>query len=168
MTMHRFLRAPLIGGAAAIAVVILLATGQAALAQTPDDSGQGSNLQKKGASKQQDKPGAGQVAPKPSPAGKQGSARKPQHNRPGVGVQGPPSPLSRKSTLDDRRRSKQPKRGSAPKPTVVLKPGEVPAIEFDTQVWDFGRIRAGYDVKHEFWFTNTGTGPLEILRVKPG
>jgi hypothetical protein len=55
-----------------------------------------------------------------------------------------------------------------PEPTVVLKPGEVPAIKFDITTYDFGRIRAGGDVIHDFWFTNTGTGPLEILRVKPG
>jgi hypothetical protein len=55
-----------------------------------------------------------------------------------------------------------------PEPTVVLKPGEMPAIKFDTPVYDFGRVRAGPDVVHDFWFTNTGTGPLEILKVRPG
>ena len=55
-----------------------------------------------------------------------------------------------------------------PQPTIVLKPGEVPAIKFDTPSYEFGRIRSGTDVLHDFWFTNTGTGPLEILRVKPG
>lgn len=55
-----------------------------------------------------------------------------------------------------------------PAPTVVLKPGEAPAIQFDMMEYDFGRIRAGGDVIHDFWFTNTGTGPLELLRVKPG
>lgn len=62
----------------------------------------------------------------------------------------------------------------APKPTadippatVTLKPGEVPAIKFDTPIYDFGRIRAGQDVVHDFWFSNTGTGPLELLRVRP-
>lgn len=54
-----------------------------------------------------------------------------------------------------------------PEPTVVLKPGEVPAIKFDEPNYDFGRIRAGEDVVHTYWFTNTGNGPLEILRVKP-
>ncbi len=54
-----------------------------------------------------------------------------------------------------------------PAPTVTLKPGEVPAIKFDTPVYDFGRVRAGQDVTHDFWFTNTGTGPLELLRVRP-
>lgn len=55
-----------------------------------------------------------------------------------------------------------------PRPTIVLKPGEVPAVEFDTPTYNFGRIRAGTDIRHDFWFTNTGTGPLEILAVKPG
>jgi hypothetical protein len=54
-----------------------------------------------------------------------------------------------------------------PKPTVVLKPGEKPGIKFDMLVYDFGKIRAGSDVVHEYWFTNTGNGPLEILQVKP-
>ncbi len=58
-------------------------------------------------------------------------------------------------------------RQAVPKPTVVLKPGEMPGIKFDTMIYDFGRIRAGSDVIHEYWFTNTGNGPLEILSVKP-
>ncbi len=63
-------------------------------------------------------------------------------------------------------RAKKP--AGIPEPTVVLKPGEVPAIKFDTPTYDFGRVRAGPDVVHDFWFTNTGTGPLEILKVRPG
>lgn len=54
-----------------------------------------------------------------------------------------------------------------PQPTVVLKEGEKPAVKFDTPIYDFGKVRSGSDVEHEFWFTNTGNGPLEILRVKP-
>ncbi|GJQ27937.1 MAG: hypothetical protein HBSAPP02_29690 [Phycisphaerae bacterium] len=63
-----------------------------------------------------------------------------------------------------------PKQKIAPQPsepTVVLKPGEVPAIKFDTPTFNFGRVRAGTDVTHDFWFTNTGTGPLELLSVRP-
>ncbi len=56
----------------------------------------------------------------------------------------------------------------APTPTVQLKPGEVPAIEFDTPTYDFGRVKAGEPIEHEFWFTNKGTGPLEILSAKAG
>lgn len=55
----------------------------------------------------------------------------------------------------------------APTPTVVLKPGEVPAVKFDTPTYDFGRVQSGADIRHDFYFTNTGTGPLEILQVKP-
>jgi hypothetical protein len=56
---------------------------------------------------------------------------------------------------------------AAPQPTVQLKPGEVPGIKFDTPTYDFGRVPAGQDVLHDFWFTNTGNGPLEILAAKP-
>ncbi len=55
-----------------------------------------------------------------------------------------------------------------PQPTVVLKPGEIPGITFKEPVYDFGRVRLGMDVTHDFEFTNSGTGPLEILLVKPG
>lgn len=54
-----------------------------------------------------------------------------------------------------------------PAPTVVLKEGEVPAIKFDTPTYEFGRVRSGQEVVHDFWFTNTGTGPVEILKVRP-
>lgn len=54
-----------------------------------------------------------------------------------------------------------------PKPTVVLKPGEVPVMTIDTPSYNFGKVREGTEVVHDFWFTNTGNGPLEILRVKP-
>jgi hypothetical protein len=58
-------------------------------------------------------------------------------------------------------------RNDVPEPTVKLKEGEVPAIKFDTPTYDFGRVRVGQDIKHDFWFTNTGTGPLELMKVKP-
>ena len=54
-----------------------------------------------------------------------------------------------------------------PEPTVQLKPGEIPAVKFDVPDYDFGKISAGQEVLHDFWFTNTGNGPLEILSVKP-
>lgn len=54
------------------------------------------------------------------------------------------------------------------KPTVVLKPGEAPNIQFETPIYNFGRVRSGTEILYDFWYTNTGTGPLEILRVKPG
>jgi hypothetical protein len=62
----------------------------------------------------------------------------------------------------------RPRGGGPPKPTVILKPGEVPAISFEEPTWDFGRVKAGDDITHDFVFKNTGTGPLEILDVHPG
>ncbi len=60
------------------------------------------------------------------------------------------------------------RRKGIPRPTVALKPGEKPQAQFETPVYDFGRQRAGEKVKLDFWFKNVGTGPLEILKVKPG
>lgn len=54
-----------------------------------------------------------------------------------------------------------------PAPTVQLKEGEVPGVKFDTPTYEFGRVRSGQEIVHDFWFTNTGTGPLEILKVRP-
>lgn len=54
-----------------------------------------------------------------------------------------------------------------PEPTVQLKEGEVPGVKFDTPTYDFGRVRSGQEVTHDFWFSNTGTGPLELLKVRP-
>ena len=168
MTFQRFLRSPIIAGAAAVAVVAVLAVGQTALAQAPNDPGQKSGLQKKADPKKEDQPNADRAAAQPQRADSKASARRTQQPRPGKAIQGPPSPKAKKGARGAQPRPRAPRRGTTPKPTVVLKPGEIPAIVFDTPVWDFGRIRAGFEVKHEFWFTNTGTGPLEILRVKPG
>jgi len=55
-----------------------------------------------------------------------------------------------------------------PEPTVKLEPGQTPAIKFDTPIYDFGKVKGGTDVVHDFFFTNVGNGPLEILKVKPG
>lgn len=55
-----------------------------------------------------------------------------------------------------------------PKPTVVLKPGETPKPQFENAAFSYGTVRAGTVIDHEFKFTNTGTGPLEILAVRPG
>lgn len=79
----------------------------------------------------------------------------------GANVMGPPAPSTARKAA--------PRRApNIPEPTVTLKPGEVPSIEFDTPKYNFGRVEAGGDVVHDFWFTNRGTGPLEILSVKPG
>ncbi|MFH1417534.1 MAG: DUF1573 domain-containing protein [Planctomycetota bacterium] len=81
----------------------------------------------------------------PSTPTTQEADAKPTHESPGVGGTYP----------------------GVPKPAIVLKPGETPAIEFDAPVFDFGRHSDDSEVKHEFKFTNTGTGPLEILKVQP-
>ena len=91
--------------------------------------------------------------------------------KPGVArnrlVQRPTLTGSQKPVAPARRAVGSKVRNAAPTPTVVLKAGEVPNISFDTPNYNFGRVRAGQPIKHDFWFTNTGTGPLEILRVKP-
>ncbi len=61
-----------------------------------------------------------------------------------------------------------PRAPTIPEPTVELKPGEVPAIKFDTPVYNYGRIMAGTPVEFVYYFTNPGNGPLEILKVRPG
>lgn len=43
-----------------------------------------------------------------------------------------------------------------------------PAIKFENQIYDFGKVKSGEVVKHSFIFTNTGTSTLDILQVKPG
>lgn len=80
---------------------------------------------------------------------------------------GPVAPR-RRAVQPAQRPAKPVNRNQVPEPTVKLKPGEAPAIKFDMMTYDFGRIRAGDDVIHDYYFSNTGTGPLEILRVKPG
>jgi hypothetical protein len=43
-----------------------------------------------------------------------------------------------------------------------------PSIEFATPVFDFGQIKQGEMVRHNFTFKNNGSGVLEILSVTPG
>lgn len=43
-----------------------------------------------------------------------------------------------------------------------------PRIKFDSLDYDFGRVRSGTKVKHDFVFTNTGDATLEIKGVTPG
>lgn len=81
--------------------------------------------------------------------------------------------LERKPQADHDSKSKRPTPkptgiSAVPEPTVELKAGEVPIIKFDSPVFDFGRIRAGTPVKHDFVFTNAGNGTLEILKAKAG
>ncbi|HUN80850.1 MAG TPA: DUF1573 domain-containing protein [Phycisphaerae bacterium] len=53
------------------------------------------------------------------------------------------------------------------KPTIQLKPGETPKIRLDELVYNFPKTPVGRDVYHEFSFSNVGTGPLEILAIRP-
>lgn len=43
-----------------------------------------------------------------------------------------------------------------------------PKIQFDSTTYDFGRVVAGTQVKHDFVFTNTGDATLQITGVQPG
>lgn len=72
------------------------------------------------------------------------------------------------STIVTGTRQKRNPAPAIPKPTVVLKPGESPKAKFDSIEHRFGTVLAGTDVNHTFKFKNVGTGPLEILAVKPG
>lgn len=40
-------------------------------------------------------------------------------------------------------------------------------IVFEQTVFDFGSIAKGSNVTHNYWFTNTGTDTLIILKIKP-
>lgn len=40
--------------------------------------------------------------------------------------------------------------------------GDAPAIKFEEEAFDFGKIKKGDKVTHEFKFTNTGKSPLII------
>jgi hypothetical protein len=40
-----------------------------------------------------------------------------------------------------------------------------PKIEFEQESYDFGTLKEGDIVEHEFVFTNTGKSPLQILKV---
>lgn len=50
----------------------------------------------------------------------------------------------------------------------VATAGTGPRIKFDSVDYNFGRVRAGTKVKHDFVFTNTGDATLEITGVMPG
>lgn len=43
-----------------------------------------------------------------------------------------------------------------------------PKIQFDSMNYDFGRIRSGTKVRHDFVFTNTGDATLQIISINPG
>jgi len=52
--------------------------------------------------------------------------------------------------------------------TVTAAPTSAPKIEFETNVYNFGKVSAGELVRHDFIFTNTGKATLEITAVRPG
>ncbi len=43
-----------------------------------------------------------------------------------------------------------------------------PKIQFDSTIYDFGRVLAGTQVKHDYVFTNVGDATLQITGVQPG
>src|SRR2546425_5861545 len=43
-----------------------------------------------------------------------------------------------------------------------------PKIQFASTEFDFGKVEAGFAVKHDFLFTNIGRATLEIRDVRPG
>lgn len=45
---------------------------------------------------------------------------------------------------------------------------DAPSIEFDSRVFDFGKIVHGESIEHDFVFTNTGRSDLIIRRVRAG
>lgn len=45
---------------------------------------------------------------------------------------------------------------------------KAPAIVFDSETKDLGKVQEGDEIKQLFKFTNKGQGQLEILHVQPG
>jgi hypothetical protein len=154
----------------AVAACIWTAQQQAAFAQAKPEAP---------AAPAQNQPAAAQP-----PAAQQPATPQPPAARPPITVQTQPrtqptsvAPLAPAKPIvgppDPSRPGPEQARGAAPaqpeipQPTVQLKPGEVPAIKFDAADYNFGRIPAGEQVLHDFWYMNTGNGPLEILSIKP-
>lgn len=50
--------------------------------------------------------------------------------------------------------------------TAPVATGEVAVATFDSQTYDFGKIKQGVPVTHEFKFTNTGKVPMIITNVQ--
>ncbi len=57
---------------------------------------------------------------------------------------------------------------SAAATTVSAAETAGPRIEFASPVFDFGKLKQGEIMLHEFEFTNTGTAVLEVTSVSPG
>ncbi|MCX6923821.1 MAG: DUF1573 domain-containing protein [Verrucomicrobia bacterium] len=56
----------------------------------------------------------------------------------------------------------------SPAAPVPVQPTNAPKIQFALTTYDFGKVKQGEIVKHDYIFTNTGVATLEILQVKPG
>lgn len=56
----------------------------------------------------------------------------------------------------------------APANTPATTNGIGPRIQFDSLNYDWGSVRAGAKVMHDFVFTNTGDATLQITDVQPG
>src|ERR1019366_4684129 len=57
---------------------------------------------------------------------------------------------------------------SAPPTTVESTTNAAgPKIQFETPIYDFGKVRSGEPIKHTFVFTNTGDGLLILNAVQP-
>jgi hypothetical protein len=49
--------------------------------------------------------------------------------------------------------------------SCLLAQAEAPRVVFEGKLWDFGKIKQGEAVSHEFIFRNEGNAPLRISRV---
>ena len=56
----------------------------------------------------------------------------------------------------------------AAQPLAPVSPGAKPTIQFEELIHDFGKVKAGEPLRHDFVFTNTGTTTLEVTDVRPG
>jgi hypothetical protein len=65
-------------------------------------------------------------------------------------------------------RAQQAPTPTAPAPTAPVTVGAIgPKIQFETPVYDFGKIKSGDPVKYTFIFTNTGDELLILTNVQP-
>ncbi len=95
------------------------------------------------------------------------SASAGEDEKPKAGADAQSQPANSAPGFAGLQRQKTKKGSVVPSPKIALKPGEVPQIEFESPLFDFGTLYSGNVVQHDFWFTNPGSGPLEILLVKP-
>ena len=60
------------------------------------------------------------------------------------------------------------KEGAEPPVAPAIVGTGAPRADFASMIHDFGKIQAGAVVRHDFVFTNGGTGTLRISEVRPG